>query len=135
MIVRQIARTVPEVPLAGHVCPIALALEAHGDRLHAFLQVHGVARLVDVRRRQHFGNGAEPAAVIVHAREQHGARGRALRRCPELREHTAAGSKVVDIRRAGFAAVGPEVGQSNVIGKQDHYVRRGGVRTRGEQCD
>ena len=74
--------------------------------------------------RGQVGNAAHAAAVMVPARDQAGARGRAERRRVEVAEPEAIGGQGVDLWRVDVGAVAAELREAHVVEHDDDDVRR-----------
>ena len=119
-----------EVPLADGGRHVALGLEQFGDRRDAGRQVQ-VDRRAEQAVRGAVGASGEEGGDLqpgrALARHQGGARRRAHRgRGVSLREAGAVGGEPIEVRRAlVLPAEATEVVDPEVVGEEDHDVRRG----------
>ena len=113
-----------QVPLAGHDRVVAGVLQQFGEGCDALVEVALIAG-----RRQLFSGGidsdhaAETGLMGIGPAEQHGARRRAGRIGVEVGEHQSRGSQSVDVRCQDLAAIGAHIGESQVVGGDEEYVR------------
>src|SRR5487761_1229155 len=115
-----------EVPLADRVRGVPVVTEDLGEEP---VLPRGPSPVPRETHRQ-LRHPPHPAAVVVPAREQTGARRRAQRRGAEVRQPHALGGETVHHGRGDVRAVTAELGEANVVEDDQHHVRRAGRRCR-----
>ena len=121
-------RVTIDVPFPGVVGAVARGREPLGQELRP--PGPPALRTPLASRQRVAANG-----LRVVAREQGRPRGPAPRGAVALGEAEPAGGQPVEVRRVDLAAVGPEVGEAQVVGEDHEHVRSGwlgGVEGRGE---
>ena len=115
-----------EVPLAHGERGVALVTQhlGHGGGVVGDLPAHVGVAAVEV------GDGAHAHGVVVAARQQRGAGGRAQRRDVEVGVADAVGRQGVDVGCGELGAVAAEVGEPGVVEQDDDHVRGIGARVR-----
>ena len=116
------------MPFTGHIGVITAVLQQRGNGHHMPAQVRFIARLPALARRFETEHGAEARAVIVGAREQHGASRRTGRRHVKTAEQLAGSGQAIQVGRLYLAAHNAQVRVAQIIGQQNQYIGARSIR-------
>ena len=119
---RQRALAMTEMPFAGHHGPVAGRAETTCNGDDVIGQPADIARLTAMFERRRFRQIADPRQMAVDAGHQHRARRRADRRGVEIGKERTPGRQRVDIRRFNLAAIGAEIAEADIVGKDQHKI-------------
>jgi hypothetical protein len=108
-----------DMPLAGHVGPVAILFKNFGDGGHGIGELAAVAGTV-------FIDGGHPThfdRVLVPACQQGGPAGAAATGIGEVGEADSSFGQFIEVGSADFSAVGTEIRKAEVIAHDEDHVR------------